>query len=121
MQRARGFTLVELLVVMAALGLLLSIAAPRYFQYLDRANETVLRHNLVAMRDAIDKFRADRARYPRDLSELVQERYLRDVPLDPVTDRRDTWRIVAAGDKGIADVRSGAPGKGRDGTDYAGW
>lgn len=123
MRRANGFTLIELLVVMAALGLLLSIAAPRYAQHVDRAREVVLRQNLAGLRDAIDKFYADRARYPKDLEELVQQRYLRQVPLDPVTDRTDSWVLVPpAGQQGVVfDVRSGAAGQARDGTAYATW
>jgi len=124
MRAPRGFTLIELLVVMAALGLLLSIAAPRYVEHVDRAREVVLRQNLNGLRDAIDKFYADRSRYPKDLQELVQQRYLRQVPLDPVTDRADTWVLLPpAGQQGagVFDVRSGAPGSARDGTVYASW
>jgi general secretion pathway protein G len=119
-----AFTLIELLVVMAALGLLLAIAAPRYVEHVDRARESVLRQNLVGMRDAIDKFYADRARYPADLQELVQQRYLRTLPIDPVTERTDSWVLVPpSGQPGgaVADVRSGAQGFGRDGTNYAKW
>ena len=123
MERRRGFTLIELLVVMAALGLLLSIAAPRYIEHVDRSRETVLRHNLAGMRDAIDKFHSDRGRYPADLQELVRERYLRQLPLDPVTDRPDTWVLVppSGSQPGGIAVRSGAPGSARDGTQYASW
>jgi len=132
----RGFTLIELLVVMAAIGLLLAISAPRYAQHVDRAREVVLKQNLAGLRDAIDKFYADRARYPVDLQELVKQRYLRQVPLDPMTDRSDTWITVAPGQSPTAsvvptntlvvtgavfDVRSGAPGNGSDGTPYANW
>jgi general secretion pathway protein G len=118
-----GFTLIELLVVLAALALLLGLAAPRFIEHTDRAREAVLRQNLHGLRDAIDKFAADRGRYPRDLAELAAERYLREVPLDPLTERRDSWVLVPsanAGD-GVADVRSGASGKARDGSDYAAW
>jgi general secretion pathway protein G len=123
MRRCQGFTLIELLVVMAALGLLLVLAAPRYAEHVDRSRETVLRHNLLGLRDAIDKFYADRARYPKDLQELVAERYLRQLPVDPVTDRADSWQIVPprGGQEGVFDVRSGAPGNGRDGTPYVSW
>lgn len=122
----RGFTLIELLVVMAALGLLLSLAAPRYFEHVDRARETVLRNNLAVMRQAIDRFRADRGRYPADLLELVSQRYIREVPLDPITERKDGWvTVVSTSDphagSGVADVRSAAPGIGRDGSRYAQW
>ena len=125
--RARGFTLIELLVVMAALGLLLAISAPRYVEHVDRAREVVLKQNLNGIRDAIDKFYADRARYPVDLQELVAQRYLRAMPLDPVTERTDSWLVVGASQQassasgGVYNVRSGAPGKALDGTAYASW
>jgi general secretion pathway protein G len=121
--RRRGFTVIELLVVMAALGLLLAISAPRYTEHVDRARESVLRQNLAGMREAIDKFYGDRARYPADLTELVKQRYLRELPLDPITDRADTWiAVTPSGQSGqLLDVRSGARGKARDGTAYAGW
>lgn len=121
---SRGFTVIELIVVLAAIGLLLSLIAPRYAQHVDRSRETVLRQNLVALRDAIDKFYADRGRYPSDLSELAAERYLREVPVDPLTDRRDSWRLLPprAGEQGaVQDVHSGAPGQASDGTAYASW
>ncbi len=119
----RGFTLIELLVVMAALGLLLSLAAPRYFEHVDRARETVLKNNLAVMRQALDRFKGDRGRYPSDLAELVAQRYLREVPLDPITERRDGWvLVVPQGEpQGVGDVRSGAPGQARDGSAYAAW
>ncbi|MBL8339742.1 MAG: prepilin-type N-terminal cleavage/methylation domain-containing protein [Rhodoferax sp.] len=125
MRSPRGFTLIELLVVLAALAALLAIAAPRYFQHVDRSREVVLRHNLAAMREAIDKFHADRSRYPSGLQELVNERYLRALPLDPLTERADSW--LPLGPNGqpatavMSDVRSGAPGLARDGTSYADW
>jgi general secretion pathway protein G len=123
MRTRRGFTLIELLVVMAALGLLLSIAAPRYIEHVDRAREVVLKQNLAGLRDAIDKFHADRSRYPKDLQELVQQRYLRQVPVDPVTDRADTWVLVppTGQSNAVFDVRSGATGATRDGGTYAQW
>jgi general secretion pathway protein G len=124
MRRARGFTLIELLVVLAAVALLLGIAVPRYVEHVDRARETVLRQNLAALRDALDKFNADRGRYPSELAELARERYLRELPRDPITDRADTWTIVAPpqGQAGqVFDVHSGAPGAGRDGRPYATW
>jgi general secretion pathway protein G len=123
MQRSAGFTLIELLVVMAALGVLLAISAPRYVEHVDRSREVVLKHNLVGMREAIDKFYADRSRYPKDLAELVTERYLRQVPLDPLTDRVDSWIVVKpqGQTEGVFDVKSGAPGKARDGGVYANW
>ena len=121
-----GFTLIELLVVMAALGLLLAITAPRYTEHVDRAREAVLKQNLSSLRDAIDKFYADRARYPVDLQELVKQRYLRQMPLDPITDRTDSWVAVAPGGQAssagaVADVRSGASGNSHQGAAYASW
>lgn len=120
---ARGFTVIELVVVLAAIALLLSIAAPRYAQHVDRAREVALRHNLKAMRDAIDRFHADRERYPESLRELVDARYLRDIPLDPLTERFDSWQPQPADAPatGIQDVRSGAGGRGIDGVAYAQW
>lgn len=121
--KSRGFTLIELLVVLAAMGLLLSIAAPRYYEHVDRARETVLKHNLAGLREAIDKFHADHARHPKDLNELVTGRYLREVPLDPMTDRVDTWVLVKpqGQPEGVVDVRSGAKGLSREGMSYARW
>lgn len=119
-----GFTIIELLVVLAAVALLLGVAAPRYTQHLDKARDVALRHNLHQLRDAIDKFHADQARYPASLDELVARRYLRQVPLDPVTDRVDTWVLVppAASTAGaVFDVRSGAAGRASDGSAYAAW
>lgn len=120
----RAFTLIEMLVVMAVLGLLLAISAPRYAEHVDRARDAVLKQNLASARDAIDKFYADRSRYPADFKELVQQRYLRQVPLDPITDRDDAWVAVPPpGQKtgAMADVRSGATGVARDGSRYASW
>jgi general secretion pathway protein G len=122
---ADGFTLVELLLVMAIIALLLTIAAPRYFDSLDRAKESTLRTDLRIMREAIDKHMADTGRFPETLQELADARYLRSIPVDPMTDSADTWVLQAAGaDTGqtrVADVHSGASGEGRDGTPYASW
>lgn len=120
----RGFTLIEMLVVMATLALLLAIAAPRYARHVDQARETVLRQNLRGLRDVLDKYYGDRGRYPSELHELVRENYLRDLPLDPVTERSDTWVPVAPreGMQGaVGDVRSGASGNATDGSAYASW
>ena len=113
-----------MLVVLAVLALLLGIAAPRYVEHVDRAREAVLRQNLATMRDAIDKFKSDRDRFPHDLQELVQERYLKAVPVDPMTESSDTWQIlnpVGASTGEVSDVHSGAPGTGRDQSLYASW
>jgi len=121
MLRPRGFTLIEMLVVMAIIGGLLALAAPRYFQHVDRAKETVLRSDLAGMRDALDKFFADTGRYPANLEELVASRYLRKVPPDPITESTSSWRVVAPADPalgGVYDVKSGADGVTRDGRPY---
>jgi len=120
----RGFTLIELMVVMAIVATLLSIAAPRYFEHLDRSREATLRQSLLVMRDAIDKFKADTGRLPVELSELVDRRYLRSIPPDPITDSAESWIAeIDTGERGggISDIRSGAKGVARDGTEYANW
>jgi general secretion pathway protein G len=116
----RGFTLIELLVVMAIIATLLSIATPRYFAHLERAREAALRETLVVVRDAIDKFHSDTGRYPAELAELATRRYLRRVPVDPVSDSADTWIIVPPPDEaaGVWDLRSGAGGEEKP---YAQW
>jgi general secretion pathway protein G len=121
---ACGFTLIELLVVMAVVATLLALVAPRYFSNVDRAKETVLRTNLVQIRDAIGRYNADKARYPADLETLVRERYLREMPIDPVADSTEMWVLVPPEDPklgGVFDVRSGAPGEASDGTSFANW
>ncbi|UNK49987.1 type II secretion system GspH family protein [Lysobacter sp. S4-A87] len=119
----RGFTLIELLVVLAIMGALLTLVVPRYFEQADRARETVLRENLTVLRVSIDRFHGDSGRYPQTLEELVERRYLREVPMDTLTGSRTTWTLVAPADggAGIYDVRSGARGKAKDGTDYSSW
>ncbi|CAM3143510.1 type II secretion system protein [Janthinobacterium lividum] len=121
---SRGFTLIELLVVMALIGMLLSLSVPRYFGNVDKAKESVLRQNLAQTRDAIDKYFGDNGRYPDSLDEIVARRYLRKLPVDPITDRSDSWVIVAPEKKdmgAVFDVRSGAAGRARDGSEYASW
>jgi len=119
----RGFTLVELLVVMAIIATLLSIVAPKYFHSLDRSKETVLRQDLNIMRDAIDKFNSDTGKYPDDLPELVEKRYLRAIPVDPLTESAETWVAVPAPNAagGIYDVHSGSSEQAKDGTFYGSW
>jgi general secretion pathway protein G len=124
MRRRTGFTLIELLVVLAIVATLLTIAAPRYFGSLDKSKEAVLRENLYQMRDTIGKYQADKGKYPESLDALVAEKYLRKVPLDPLTDSAATWIVVPPEDpqKGsVFDVKSGAPGKGSDGTEFSAW
>jgi general secretion pathway protein G len=122
--RSAGFTLIELLVVMVIIATLLSIVAPRYYGTVDRAKEMALRTNLRILRDAIDKRMGDAGHYPDSLDQLVTERYLREVPVDPVTEKNDSWVIAPYPDKskpGVYDVHSGATGNAADGTAYASW
>ena len=112
------------MVVLAIIALLLSVAAPRYFGSIDQSKEVALKQNLATMRDAIDKFHGDLSVYPESLEALVDKKYLRAVPADPITERADTWQIVAPPEpeKGkVYNVRSGAPTQARDGTQYADW
>ncbi|MHB1215773.1 MAG: type II secretion system protein [Thiobacillus sp.] len=119
-----GFTLVELMVVMAIIALLLALALPRYFNHLESSRETILKQDLAVIRDAIDTYHGDRGRYPDSLDELVGARYLRALPVDPITERPDTWHVIAPpGDETgtMYDIKSGAPGAARDGSAYADW
>ena len=121
----RGFTLIELMVVMAIIAVLLTIAAPRYFDHLDRAKEATLRQTLAVVRDAIDKFHGDTATYPESIDDLVARRYLRAVPVDPITDSAQTWVLLpppaANGSGKLWDLKSGAEGNSAAGTPYAEW
>jgi general secretion pathway protein G len=116
-----GFTLIELVIVMAIVALLLTLAAPRYFSSLERSKETVLRSNLAAVRDALDKFYGDTGKYPERLEILVEKKYLRSLPVDPITENSTSWVIVPPEDPekgGVFDIRSGAEGKTADGVAY---
>lgn len=120
----RGFTLIELLVVMTIVAVLLTLVAPRYFRHVDNSKEVVLRQNLAQVRDAIDKFHADSGKLPSSLEDLVEKRYLRGLPVDPITEGNNTWILVPTKSSeatGLADIRSGAPGKAEDGSLYADW
>ena len=124
MRPRSGFTLIELLVVMAIIALLLSLAIPRYFGSLERSKEAVLREDLFQLRDAIGKYYGDKGKYPESLDALASEKYLRKVPVDPITESTATWVIVAPEDPqkgGVYDVKSGAQGKASDGSVYAEW
>ena len=113
MHTVRGFTLVELMVVLTVIALLLSVVVPDYVGRVRRAEEAVLKENLVVMRDALDKHYADAGKYPVSLHELVTKRYLRAIPADPFTQSPGTWVAVPPGDPqrgGVYDVRSAAKG-----------
>lgn len=117
-----GYTLMELLVVLAIVALLLSVAAPRYFQSLDTARDTILMENLARVRETIDRFHGDTGRYPESLEELVEQHYLRTLPMDPVTESQTGWIVIAPQppDKGaVKDIRSAAPGAARNGQPYS--
>jgi len=125
----RGFTLIEMMVVMAIIVILIAVAVPFYQKAILRAKETVLHNNLSAMRNAIDAYAFDKQKAPHDLSDLVSDGYLREVPRDPVTGKNDTWKIimedagqaVSSTDPGIFDVRSGSDKRSLDGTNFADW
>lgn len=109
---------------MATIALLLTIAVPRYFHSVDRAKEAVLKEDLVQMRRAIDQHFADRGNYPVQLDDLVERKYLRQIPEDPITESRSSWVIVPPAppaEGGVYDVKSGAPGTAADGTAYGEW
>lgn len=119
----RGFTLIELLVVLAIVAVLLTLSLPRYFQHAQVARERVLVENLHVTRDAIDKFYADRNRYPDSLDELIDKRYLKARPIDPILERDDAWLIdePPQGKKGrVFDLHSTAPGTAVDGQPFSG-
>jgi len=120
-----GFTLIELMVVLAVVALLLSVAVPRYFHSVDRSKESVLRANLAVTRDALDKFYGDKGRYPDSLDQLVQAQYLRALPMDPITESNATWILVGPSQTeragSVFDVHSGATGKSNDGSNYSDW
>ncbi|MCV2353690.1 prepilin-type N-terminal cleavage/methylation domain-containing protein [Paucibacter sp. B2R-40] len=125
-RKASGFTLIELIVVMAIVALLASIAAPRYFNSLQKSKETALRSSLSTMRDALDQFAADKGRYPDTLEELATARYIREIPEDPLTGSREAWVVLAPPPDAVAtgqvyDVRSGAAGRASDGRLFADW
>jgi general secretion pathway protein G len=125
----RGFTLVELMVVMAVIMLLLTIAIPSYKQAVRRANEAVLKEDLHTMRSAIDQYTVDKEKAPQGLEDLVQTGYLKIIPIDPMTSRNDTWMTsesdtlmnINETQGGIDDVKSGSQALALDGTSYNTW
>jgi general secretion pathway protein G len=119
-----GFTLIELLVVMSIIGVLLTLAVPRYFRTVQRSKETVLRHDLSVVRESIDKYYADIGQYPDALPALVDKHYIRTVPVDPFTKSAETWLVVASEDPdhpGLRDIHSGSPDSASDGSPFVSW
>ena len=124
-----GFTLIELMVVVALISVLAGMGVVMYRNSIKRTQEAVLREDLFRMRDAIDQYYADKAKYPASLEALVSDGYLRQIPVDPITNSRETWITVPSepdpGDPtaevGIFDVKSGAEGNSIDGSLYADW
>jgi general secretion pathway protein G len=117
----RGFTLIEMLIVMAIVALLLTIALPRYFGSLEKSKDIALQENLRVLRLSLDRFYSDKGRYPQTLDELVEHRYLKAVPIDPVTDSSRSWILIPvrnADTAGISDIKSGAPGANKEGRAY---
>ena len=124
---ARGFTLVELLLVLFLVALLASLVAPVITGTIGRARESALKEDLRTVRKAIDDYYADKGTYPADLEELVTKRYLRKIPPEPITGRRDGWVLVHADDQGghktggVIDLHSSSEGKDSDGVAYKEW
>jgi general secretion pathway protein G len=125
----RGFTLIELMVVMAIISILLAIALPIYQKSIIRSKESVLRNNLFTIRSMIDEYTIDKQKAPETLQDLVSDGYLRQVPQDPITNSDQTWKIImedtpAAGSSsapGIFDVKSGSDKTSLEGTQYSDW
>ena len=122
--KTKGFTLIELLVVLGIVALMLTLAVPRYFPSIDKSREVVLADNLRNVRQVLDQYYGDTGRYPDTLEQLVEKKYLRAMPVDPITESDSTWVIVPPEDAskgGVYNVKSGAPGNDRSGKPYADW
>jgi len=125
----RGFTMIELAIVMTIIVILASMAMAQYRNAHIRAQEAVLKEDLFQMRDAMDQFYADKNKWPTTLDELVSEGYVRKIPQDPFTKSTDSWQTVAAepdpnnptAEPGISDVKSGSDGTALDGSKYSEW
>ncbi len=130
LRRQRGFTLIELMVVMALIVILAGIGLATYTNSVTRAKEAVLKEDLFRLRDAIDQYYADQNRYPDSLAALVEMQYIRAMPVDPFTNSADSWQPVMAEPgpldagalaPGVFDVKSGSELMALDGTPYADW
>ena len=129
MKRPAGFTIIELLVVLALISILATMGMAQYRQSVMHAREAVLKTDLFDLRDAIDQYYADKGMYPSSLDALVTSGYIRKVPIDPITNAADTWQTVVSDPDpsnptaavGIKDVKSGSDQMALDGTPYADW
>ena len=122
LKAGRGFTLIELMLVITIIGILATIALPMYQSSVTKAREAALQENLFQMRTAIDKFYADQGEYPPSLTGLVEKKYIRAVPVDPFTGSMDTWAEVPPEEgTGVFDIRSGSDLVGRNGVPYSEW
>jgi general secretion pathway protein G len=127
--RLRGFTLVELMIVMTIVTVIMAMAVPMYQKAIVRAKESVLKNNLFTLRTLIDEYTFDKAKAPQALDDLVREGYLRQVPMDPMTGSNQSWRIIMEDamasvnqmEPGIFDVRSGSDQSSLEGTPYSEW
>jgi general secretion pathway protein G len=125
----RGFTFVELMIVMAIIAVLLSVAVPIYSRSIVRAKESVLKNNLFTLRTVIDEYTYDKQKAPQSLQDLVANGYLRQIPVDPITTTADSWKIIQEDSSntvdqsqpGIFDVRSGSDKTSLEGTPYSEW
>ena len=128
-RRRLGFTLIELMIVMAIIAILVSIAIPVYNRAITRARESVLKNNLFTMRTVIDEYTYDKGKAPQNIQDLVSEGYLRQIPVDPMTGSSDSWKVIMEDaltavnqtEPGIFDVRSGSDKTSLEGTPYAEW
>ena len=124
-----GFTMVELMIVMAIIAVLLSVALPIYNRSIIRAKESVLKNNLFTLRTVIDEYTYDKQKAPQTLNDLVSDGYLRQIPIDPITGTADSWKIIMEdasntvnqSEPGIFDVRSGSDKTSLEGTPYSEW
>jgi general secretion pathway protein G len=128
-RRERGFTLIELMIVISIILILISTAVPIYQQSIIRAREAVLSQNLFTLRSVIDQYTMDKQKAPQSLEDITQAGYLKQIPIDPITNSRDTWQVeqedvlqsVDQSQPGITNVHSGASGTGSNGVAYAEW
>jgi general secretion pathway protein G len=129
-KKSRGFTLIELMIVISVILILVSVALPAYNQSIWRARESVLKQNLFAIRSVISQYTLDKQKAPQSLEDLVSAGYFKQIPTDPMTSRNDTWTVeqesdtiltVEQQDPGISDVHSGSTAIGSDGTAYSTW